>query len=78
MKWEGEKFGEIVIDWRKDYEVQRRFWLDQQGDKQEWIQKIETVLPQMDNLINQARAWLNSYEQNEINAQIFEQELMDK
>lgn len=75
MRWEGEKFGEIVIDWRKDYEVQRKFWLDQQGDKQEWIQKIETVFPQMETLINQARTWLNRYEQNEINAQIFEQEL---
>lgn len=75
MEWEGEKFGEIVIDWRKDHEAQRIFWLEQKCDKQEWIQKIETVLPQMENLIDQARSWLNGYEQNEINVQLFEREL---
>lgn len=63
-EWQGEKYGEILIDWRKDYDVQHRFWREHQGSKQEWIQKIESLLPHLANLIAQAHSWLNGYEQN--------------
>lgn len=74
MEWTGEKSEGIVIDWRTDYAAQREFWLEQRGEKQEWLRKIDTLLPQMENLIDQAYSWLHSYEQNEITDQLLERQ----
>lgn len=77
MEWKGEKHGEIVIDWRTDYEAQRTFWLEQQGSKAEWIQRIENLLPQMDGLMSQARSLLDNYEQGAIDEKSLQQEFAD-
>ncbi len=46
-----EWLGDIEIEWRKNYDSQRSFWLENQGTKEGWIQKIEEILPEMERLV---------------------------
>lgn len=57
--WHGdERLGDIVIDWNEHYES-RRSWI-QHGTKQDWVQKVELLLPKMEMRVEQAAITFNA------------------
>lgn len=62
-----EWLGEIEIDWNENYYA---FKNNQNvGKKEEWIEKIETHIPEIDKMIEYARKLLDMYEHDEIGQQ---------
>lgn len=70
-----EKLGEIGIKWKSDYAQMRDFWLSQVGSKEEWIQKIESLLPKTDKLLEQINNMLAGYEKGVLGRNEFEKTL---
>jgi hypothetical protein len=62
----GEWLGEIEIDWQKEYDAQRIFWVKNQGDKETWVKKIDLLVPKMDELIRLATLHLAEHEQGRL------------
>lgn len=60
IKWPGEEIpfngdeqlGSIVLDWNQEYEARRA--AIKRGTKQEWIEKVESLLPKMELIAEQA------------------------
>lgn len=78
MPLKGEWLGEIEIDWRKDYDAQRSFWVKNLANKETWMQKIDFVLPRMDELIRVATTYLTEYQQGRLSAEVFDNEFAAK
>lgn len=67
-----ENLGEIGINWKSNYEQMRNFWLGHFGSKEEWIQKVESLIPQTNKLFEQTNKVLADYEKGTLEKSEFE------
>ena len=56
-----ERLGEIEIDWNHDYYHQRDFWSQHLGKKEDWVRKVEGLLPKVEEIVREARRLLEEY-----------------
>lgn len=72
MAWSGqERLGDIVIDWNDSYDSMRALF--ERSTKQEWIRKVETVLPKIHDLVIQASTAFDARRAGKISDDDFEQ-----
>lgn len=63
--------GDIQIDWNKNYEEMRKFWLSQFVKKETWTQEVEQFLPIMNKMVQEVEKLLEKYKKNEIGKEAF-------
>ena len=67
ISWKNnERLGEIEIDWKQDYNTRREFFRTNIGKKEDWIQKIETLLPKVQAIVEKVGNALADYEEGSI------------
>jgi hypothetical protein len=72
MTWSGhDQLGDIIIDWNANYESRRDFY--QRATKQEWIKKIEPLLPEIQELADHASAAFEALQAGQMSEDGFEQ-----
>jgi hypothetical protein len=70
-----EQLGEIQIHWNENYHVMRKHWFSSLGTKKEWIQKVETILPKVEPIINATTQYLQTFEAGKLTQDDFEKKL---
>lgn len=57
-----EVIAEIRINWKSDYQSWRQYWTKNTGSKQDWIRKVDSILPKVAETLLQANTFLTEYE----------------
>lgn len=68
-----EWLGEIEVDWNENYHAIRNYFHNHVGKKEVWIQKIDTHIPKIDIMVQDAKRLLEIYGKNEIEQQEFQE-----
>lgn len=61
--------GEIEIDWNYNYYQMRDFWSNRVGKKEDWIRKLEELLPQVEEIVQEARSLLEEHNEGKLGEQ---------
>lgn len=72
MSWTGQgRLGDIVIDWNDSYDSMRTLF--ERSTKQEWIRKVEAILPEVHDLVIAASTAFDARRDGKISDDDFEQ-----
>lgn len=61
LLWNGELYEDVIIVWTNDYEARRKRFRQQRGSKEDWVEKLEELVPRMDELILRAASLFNQH-----------------
>jgi hypothetical protein len=53
--------GEIEIDWKSDYYAWREHLLKNTGAKEDWVRKVEGILPKVETVVHEIEVQLERY-----------------
>lgn len=71
-RWDGdERLGDIVIDWNDTHESRRTLFAH--GTKQEWVRKVEPLLPELDARVARASAAFEARRKGQLGEAAFDQ-----
>lgn len=61
--------GDIEIDWNTHYPYMRDFLFQNPGKKEDWVRKVEKLLPKVEAMVQEARRLLEEYEEGKLGEQ---------
>lgn len=67
-----ETIGDIAVQWNKSYAANREFWRTKYGKKEDWVPKIEPLVPKMDEMIKIACGLLADFKSGNLQQPDFE------
>ena len=61
--------GEIEIDWNPNYYQRRELWSSRCGNKEDWVQKAEGLLPKVEAIVQAAKSLLEEHKKGQLGKQ---------